>query len=82
MIKYINRREAMRDYIRTTMEQAHKTAKPVIRAMWYVFTDDKNCVDMWDEYMFGDKYLVAPVTKAGVRERTVYFPQNTKWKEI
>ena len=82
MIKYINRRESMRDYIRETMKQAHETAKPVMRAMWYVFTHDENCVNMWDEYMFGDKYLVAPVTKAGARKRTVYFPKETKWKDV
>lgn len=31
--------------------------------------------------MFGEKYLVAPILEAGVRERKVYLPAGT-WKNI
>lgn len=82
MVKYINRRESLRDYIRDTMKQSAETGKPVMRAMWYAFPGDKNCIDLKDEYMFGDSYLVAPVTEAGAVERTVYFPVGTQWTDV
>jgi len=31
--------------------------------------------------MFGEKILVAPVMKMGVRRRTVYLPAKSKWRE-
>ena len=33
-----------------------------------------------DEYMFGDKYLVAPVFEYGARKRQVYLPKGCSWK--
>jgi alpha-glucosidase (family GH31 glycosyl hydrolase) len=47
---------------------------PVIRMLAFVFPDDPNVVDMWDEYMLGDAILVAPVTVDQARSRTVYLP--------
>lgn len=64
------------------MKQAHETGKPVMRAMWYAFPNDKNCADLKDEYMFGDNYLVAPVTEAGAVSRRVYFPQGICWRDV
>ena len=32
-------------------------------------------------YMFGSKYLVAPVTEYGARQRGVYLPKG-EWKDI
>ena len=76
-----NRREEMRDYVRGLMKQAHEEGTPLLRAMFYEFPEDGECVDLKDQYMFGDKYLVAPVLEAGARSRSVYLPAG-EWKNV
>ncbi|HET7216657.1 MAG TPA: hypothetical protein VFJ02_01355 [Vicinamibacterales bacterium] len=41
-----------------------------------VFPDDPKVADMFDEYMFGDALLVAPVLTAGATSRPVYLPRG------
>ena len=52
-----------------------------MRAMFYEFPDDPACVGIKDQYMFGDRYLVAPVMEAGLRSRSVYLPAG-KWQDV
>ena len=81
LVKYMNRREELRDYIRELMKQAHEEGTPLLRAMWYEFTEDENCNDLKDQYMFGNRFLVAPVLEPGARERQVYFPAGS-WRNV
>ncbi|MCR5475165.1 MAG: family 31 glucosidase [Lachnospiraceae bacterium] len=78
--KYIKLRERMRNYIRGLMEEAHTKGAPVMRTLFYEFPDDPMAWETEDEYMFGDRYLVAPVFKAGLTEREVYLPAEASWK--
>ena len=78
---YINRREALRPYVRELMRQAHEQGTPLMRAMFYAFPDDANCALIKDQYMFGDKYLVAPVLAPGIRSRMVYLPAGS-WRDV
>jgi alpha-glucosidase (family GH31 glycosyl hydrolase) len=63
-------------YTRSYLYQATKTGWPVMRMMPFAFPDDSNpaLFDMWDQYLFGDALLVAPVTVAGATSRPVYLP--------
>ena len=80
--KYMLRREEMRPYIRALMQETHETGKPVMRPLWYADPADENAADIRDEYLFGDRYLVAPVLAPGAREREVYFPGNSAWRDV
>lgn len=80
--KYLDIRESLRDYTRHLMLQAHIKGSPVIRTLFYEFPQDTQCWEIEDEYMYGDKFLVAPVLEAGKRERMVYFPKGADWKEM
>ena len=77
--KYMFLREEMRDYTRSLMKEAHEKGSPIIRALFYVFPKDSKCWEVENQYMFGDKYLVAPVLAPGVRKRSVYLPEGEKW---
>ena len=63
------------------MKEAHETGKPLLRAMFYAFPEDENCALLQDQYMFGGKYLVAPVMEPGARSRSVYFPAG-QWRNV
>ena len=79
MKKYYEIRISMKDYIKKLYEEAHTNGSPLIRAMFYEFPNDKKCWELQDQYMFGDKYLVAPILKLNQFKREVYLPAG-KWK--
>jgi alpha-D-xyloside xylohydrolase len=81
-VKYINIREKLRDYTRAAMKEAHEKGTPVMRTMFYEFPEDEKCWEITDEYMYGNRYLVAPVLYAGIKERSVYLPKGYSWKEL
>ena len=80
-VKYMNIREKMRGYTRKLMEEAHLKGTPIMRTLFYEFPEDKECWEIEDEYMYGDKYLIAPILVAGVNERRIYLPVGVQWKE-
>ena len=80
--KYMHRREALRPYVRQLMAEAHENGTPLLRGMYYEFPDDPACDLLQDQYMFGSRYLAAPVMEAGARSRSVYFPAGTAWKNV
>ena len=79
MKKYYDIRISMKDYIKKLYEEVHTNGSPLIRTMFYEFPDDPKCWELEDQYMFGDKYLVAPILKLNEFEREVYLPAG-KWK--
>ena len=81
MRKYYDIRIAMHDYIRDLYQEAHENGSPLIRTMFYEFPEDVRCWELQDQYMFGSRYLVAPVLHLNEFERDVYLPAGT-WKNV
>ena len=81
-VKYMNIREKLRDYTRELMKEAHELGSPIMRTMFYQFPDDDKCWNLSDQYMYGDKYLVAPILYAGAKEREVYLPKGYQWRDM
>ena len=81
MRKYYDVRIALHDYIRGLYREAHETGAPLIRAMFFEFPEDEKCWDLQDQYMFGAKYLVAPILHLNEFERDVYLPAGN-WKDV
>ena len=79
MKKYYYVRRDMLDYIKKLYEEAHVNGSPLIRTMFYEFPDDAKCWELTDQYMFGDKYLVAPILHLNEFAREVYLPEGS-WK--
>lgn len=78
LLKYVGIRREMKDYLKKTADEAVETGLPVMRAMYLEFPEDPVCWTLWDQYMFGSGYLVAPVTEYGARARKVYLPAG-RW---
>lgn len=52
----------------------------LMKPLVYVYPDDKKTYDIWDEYIFGNAFLVAPFfTKESIRD--IYLPEG-KWLEL
>ena len=81
MKKYIELREELRPYTRRLMKEASETGAPVMRPLFYQFPEDEKAWEIKDQFLFGDKYLVAPVTEYGQRKREVYLPVGVLWTE-
>ena len=81
MRKYYDIRISLHDYIRDLYREAHENGSPLIRTMFYEFPEDPVCWELQDQYMFGSRYLVAPVTELNRFEREVYLPAGT-WEDM
>ncbi len=69
----------MHDYIRDLYQEAHENGSPLIRTMFYEFPNDTACWELTDQYMFGSRYLVAPILYLNQYSRSVYLPEGS-WK--
>lgn len=65
-------------YTRSNMYRATQTGMPVMRALIFAYPDNDKLSDIWNEYLYGDDILVAPVTIANAREREVLLPAG-RW---
>ena len=79
MRKYAGIRASMRGYIRDLYAEAHANGSPLIRAMFFEFPEDGRCWELEDQYMFGSRYLVAPVLRLNQFRRDVYLPEG-EWR--
>lgn len=79
MKKYYDIRISLHDYIKKLYDEASENGSPLIRTMFYEFPEDAACWELKDQYMFGEKYLVAPIFHLNQFEREVYLPAG-QWK--
>lgn len=76
--KYAKLHENMGPYILQCARYSSETGEPIVRSMEYSFPH-QGFLYCTDQYMLGDKYLVAPMVNKGY-QRTVLLPKG-KWKD-
>jgi alpha-glucosidase (family GH31 glycosyl hydrolase) len=76
-VPLIRLRSALFPYNYTALRQAHETGVPMMRAMGLAYPGDHEARKLYDQYMWGDHMLVAPVCEKGATERSVYLPEGT-----
>lgn len=77
----ISAREKLLPYIMELVKQAAIDREPIARYLEYEFPNqgyEKEC----NQYLLGDKYLVAPIVEKGQTKQTIRFPKNTIWKRL
>ena len=77
--KYLKLRYQLLPYTYSTVEQAHRSGLPPIRALWLENPDDKKALQVADQYMWGDYILVAPVLQPAAKSRRIYLPPGEWW---
>ena len=66
------------------LSDATSKGYPIVRPLWWVAdpqaTTDITLFTISDQFLVGDKIMVAPILFPNTTNRDVYFPQNTQWK--
>lgn len=62
-------------YLYNAFYEYKTTGKPPVRALVCDYSNDAKTYDIWDEYLFGDSMLVAPMTEKQ-HAREVYLPKG------
>lgn len=76
----IKLRYALLPYNYTLMYQNSTTGKPLMQPLFFV-DDTPGLLLNSTEYLWGDNFLVAPVTEKGDSLQSVYLPKNTYWMD-
>lgn len=88
--KYINLRYSLLPYIYSTSWDVTANQSTFMRALVMDFANDKQALDINDEFMFGKSILVCPVTTAmyskdskedfsTIKTRELYLPKGSDW---
>ncbi|WP_192929829.1 glycoside hydrolase family 31 protein [Alkaliphilus serpentinus] len=65
-------------YIYSEANDCVNNCQPLMRAMFYDFPDEDECINLDMQYMLGKNILVSPVSEEGQTVKRVYFPKG-KW---
>lgn len=79
--EYLLLRERLRPYLLEQMRYAEKTGVPPMRPLFFDFSSDPVSFEIDDQFLLGPDLLVAPVLAHGVRQREVYLPAGTTWRD-
>jgi len=91
--KYLNLRYSLLPYIYSASWDVTANKSTMMRALMMDFANDKQALDINDEYMFGKSLLVCPVTKpmysiatkedfSTLKSRELYLPKGTEWYDF
>jgi alpha-D-xyloside xylohydrolase len=76
----ISWRMSLLPYLQAAFAEYERTGMPPFRALLMDYPDDSTLEDVDDQYMVGDRLLVAPMF-AGETERQVVFPSD-RWQDF
>ena len=74
-------RNRYREYLRSLLAECVNTRDPLMRHMEYEFPG-QGMELIGDQFMLGEKLLVAPVLYKGMREREVRLPSGCRWRYV
>ncbi len=73
--KYARLRYKLLPYIFSTEAQSMSTGMPFIRHMALMHQDDRNTHGLYDQYYFGESFMIAPLLNKG-GHRQIYLPEG------
>jgi myogenesis-regulating glycosidase len=80
-LRYAKLHESFAPYIFERAKLAAETGMPIAAPLFLYYPSDPETFEIADQYMLGDRYLVAPVLESGARERAVYLPEGS-WHRL
>jgi alpha-D-xyloside xylohydrolase len=82
MLAYDKLRYRLMPYIYSLTGMVTQNDYTIMRALVMDFGQDKNVLNVGDQYMFGPALLVNPVTEYKARTRQVYLPTGSGWYDL
>ena len=77
--KSIELRYRMLPYNYSLAHDNSVSGMPLMRPLFFEEENNTKLFDISDTYMWGDAFLVSPITDAKATKREVYFPANNTW---
>ena len=82
MLAYDQLRYRLMPYIYSLTGMVTQKDYTIMRALVMDFAQDKNVLNVGDQFMFGPAILVNPVTEYKARKRQLYLPAGTGWYDL
>jgi len=82
MLYYTQLRYRLMPYIYTMAGMSHFNDFTIMRALMMDYSNDKNVLNVSDQYMFGKELMICPVYQYKARAREVYFPKEAGWYNL
>ncbi|KQS41820.1 TIM-barrel domain-containing protein [Pedobacter sp. Leaf194] len=80
--KFIKLRYSLLPYTYSTAWNVTKNSGSIIRPLYAVAPTDAQGLENTIEYLYGDAFLVAPVTEKGATKKQVYLPAGIDWVDF
>jgi alpha-glucosidase (family GH31 glycosyl hydrolase) len=75
--KYSKLHEDLGEYIYGLAVKASLDGSPIVRPLFFRNPEDERTYAISDQFLLGDRFLVAPVLEKGASSRCIYLPQGT-----
>ncbi|NOY78933.1 MAG: glycoside hydrolase family 31 protein [Calditrichaeota bacterium] len=73
---YAKLHTALMDYSLKYATEAHKTGHPLVRPLIYYFPEDAAAWKNWEEFFYGEDFLVKPIWRKNQTQTSVYLPRG------
>ncbi|TRX29074.1 DUF5110 domain-containing protein [Flavobacterium franklandianum] len=77
--KLVELRYQLLPYNYTLAFENNQKGTPLMRPLFFEEPNNQKLLTVCETYLWGNDFLVTPITKAGVTSTSVYFPKNNNW---
>ena len=77
--KQVELRYQLMPYNYTMAFENNQKGTPLMRPLFFEEPENSKLLTVCETYLWGNEFLVTPITKAGVTSTSVYFPKNNNW---
>jgi oligosaccharide 4-alpha-D-glucosyltransferase len=77
--KQVELRYQLLPYNYTLAYDNNQNGTPLMRPLFFDEPNNTKLQSVCETYLWGNDFLVTPITKPGVTETSVYFPKNNNW---
>ncbi|HAT80196.1 MAG TPA: glycosyl hydrolase [Flavobacterium sp.] len=77
--KQVELRYQLLPYNYTLAFENSQKGTPLMRPLFFEEPNNPKLLDVCETYLWGNDFLVTPITKPGVTSTSVYFPKNNNW---
>jgi len=77
--KQVELRYQLMPYNYTLAFENNQKGTPLMRPLFFEEPSNPKLLTVCETYLWGNEFLVTPITKAGITSTSIYFPKNNNW---